>query len=358
MFITNSRLLHIFAVILLIISVLIIIQFGIPVIVAQSTVLPQVVQASSPTSRPTATSIPTSAPTQAVTATFVPSPQPIVRPTVAPVVTADPLFVALVTLINQQRHIIGTPALTLDDRLSAAARNGSSFNATGDLLTQDQIKTVVQQTGYYYKALWTSSASSASTDAQTLFNTLWADAQARQELLSADYSDIGLGSQPNPAGANYYLLVLAAPVALTAPSADINQPGEPTQLGQAQAILALLNAARTAAGSKILTLNDKLTAAALTHSQDQAQMDTMTHTGSDGSQASDRATAAGYAWSLVGENVLSRLDIHAAGAFDQWWNSPPHHENMMNPAYTEIGLAYAASKTGQVYYTMVLGAPQ
>ncbi len=87
-------------------------------------------------------------------------------------------------------------------------------------------------------------------------------------------------------------------------------------------------------------------------------MDQMTHDGSDGSQPADRITKTGYVWSTVGENVLQRWDVNAAGAYDQWWNSPPHHQNMMNPVFTEIGLAYARSASGKYFYTMELGTPQ
>jgi uncharacterized protein YkwD len=60
---------------------------------------------------------------------------------------------------------------------------------------------------------------------------------------------------------------------------------------------------------------------------------------------------------MFGENVLMRWDMSADGAFDQWWNSPPHHENMMNPEFTEIGVAFTQSEDGAYFYTMVLGRP-
>jgi len=145
---------------------------------------------------------------------------------------------------------------------------------------------------------------------------------------------------------------------------NINKPNitstpsdDASQNSQAVAILALVNAARNTAGLSGLRLNEQLTQAALLHSQDQAAQDVMSHDGSDGSKPDTRVTQTGYTWHIVGENVLERGDLDASAAYNQWWDSPPHHENMMNPQFTDIGLGYARSASGRFYYTMVLAAP-
>jgi len=122
-------------------------------------------------------------------------------------------------------------------------------------------------------------------------------------------------------------------------------------------ILRLLNAARMEQGFTPLMVNALLVRAATDHSADQARRDVMSHDGSDGSTLGDRVNRVSYRWGGVAENVLMRWDTLASEAFDQWWNSPGHYQNMMNPDYTEIGIAHERSASGSYYYTMVLGTP-
>lgn len=121
-------------------------------------------------------------------------------------------------------------------------------------------------------------------------------------------------------------------------------------------ILDLVNQARNQAGVHSLTMNQQLMQAAQRHSDDMAATDTLTHTGSDGSEFWQRMGDAGYSLTTGAENVLMRWDSSGAGAFDQWLNSPPHRENYMNAAYVEVGIAYAQASSGAHYFTMVLGA--
>lgn len=128
------------------------------------------------------------------------------------------------------------------------------------------------------------------------------------------------------------------------------------QDAQATEILQRVNAARTAGGIHPLTMNAQLVAAAQRHSDDMAQGDFLSHTGSDGSEFWQRMQAAGYPMTAGAENVLFQGALDAAGAFDQWWNSDGHRANMMSADYVEIGIAWAVSASGRYYYTMVLGA--
>ena len=129
-----------------------------------------------------------------------------------------------------------------------------------------------------------------------------------------------------------------------------------SQQEQATEILRLLNIARQAEGMVALQLNDQLTLAAITHSQAMAQFNFFAHEGLDGKKPADRVLATGYQYLWVGENILYRFDLSATGAYEQWWDSPPHHENMMTPDYRDIGIAYSLSDDGKYYYVMVLGA--
>jgi len=121
-------------------------------------------------------------------------------------------------------------------------------------------------------------------------------------------------------------------------------------------VLDLVNQARNQAGVHSLTMNQQLVQAAQRHSDDMAATDTLTHTGSDGSEFWQRMGDTGYSLTSGAENVLMRWDSSGVGAFDQWLNSPPHRENYMNSAYVEVGIAYAQANSGAYYFTMVLGA--
>lgn len=128
------------------------------------------------------------------------------------------------------------------------------------------------------------------------------------------------------------------------------------QTSQEPNIVAQVNKDRTAANLTPVTINALLTAAAQRQSNDMAAKDFLDHTGSDGSAFDTRAADAGYKMATGGENILFRMDLSADGAYQQWWNSPPHKANMMNPDYKEIGVAFACTaQGGKYYYTMVLG---
>lgn len=108
-----------------------------------------------------------------------------------------------------------------------------------------------------------------------------------------------------------------------------------------------------------LQLSSSLNAAALSHSVDMAERGVMTHQGSDGSNVALRVTRVGYVWLRVGENV-------AAGApgIDEvvrgWIGSPRHCANLMNPQFTEMGLAYAVNPASEdgIFWTQVFARPR
>ncbi|MFD5639623.1 CAP domain-containing protein, partial [Streptomyces sp. NPDC127077] len=59
-------------------------------------------------------------------------------------------------------------------------------------------------------------------------------------------------------------------------------------------MVALVNSERAKVGCSPLALNAKLSQAAQAHSMDKASHNTMSHTGSDGSDPGQRITRAGY----------------------------------------------------------------
>jgi len=98
---------------------------------------------------------------------------------------------------------------------------------------------------------------------------------------------------------------------------------------------------------------------AAAHSRDMGDHNFFSHTGSDGLTVGDRVTNAGYAWSGVGENIAAgQQDIDAV--MGAWLDSPGHCANLMQPAFTEIGMS-VYSVTGSdypIYWTQVFAAPR
>jgi hypothetical protein len=125
---------------------------------------------------------------------------------------------------------------------------------------------------------------------------------------------------------------------------------------RASAILERVNTTRSNDGILSLSFNAQLQQAAQRHSDDMAMMDILTHVGSDGSQFWERIQDSGYSLSTGAENVLARGDTNPQLAFEQWFNSEAHRLNILNPEYSEVGIAYARSGNGRYYFTMVLAA--
>lgn len=173
--------------------------------------------------------------------------------------------------------------------------------------------------------------------------------------LNDDLNDIGVSILVNDDGTFYYMILLGGQEKLTSPYAHPSFVGEYSQDGQQNAIVTMLNNARSERGLPLLRLNQTLMRVAYNHSVDQAQRNRMGHDGSNGSSPHSRIFDAGYTGISTGENVLVRPTAYAAGAFNQWWNSITHLETMMHPGFTEIGVAWALSSNGNYYYTMALG---
>jgi uncharacterized protein YkwD len=109
-----------------------------------------------------------------------------------------------------------------------------------------------------------------------------------------------------------------------------------------------------------LAWNERLAQAALGHSTNMAEGHYFSHVEKDGSDPAARATRAGYVWRAVGENIVSGYSTPKE-AVAAWLDSPGHCANIMNPNYTETGVAYAinpASENRTVYWTQAFARPR
>ena len=114
------------------------------------------------------------------------------------------------------------------------------------------------------------------------------------------------------------------------------------------------------APARALTWNGWLAQAADAHSRDMAQRNYFSHDSRDGRNLKDRVEAAGYAWRALGENIAAgapTVPVVMAG----WQRSDEHCANLMNPEFTEVGLACMPSPAGaayKTYWTMDFGRPR
>lgn len=102
-----------------------------------------------------------------------------------------------------------------------------------------------------------------------------------------------------------------------------------------------------------------LETAASGHSQDMAQANFFSHTGSDGLEAGDRITNAGYSWSTYGENIAAG-QTSVTQVMNSWMSSEGHCANIMNANFTGMGAA-SFTDTGsdlQIYWTQNFAAPR
>ena len=108
-----------------------------------------------------------------------------------------------------------------------------------------------------------------------------------------------------------------------------------------------------------LTWDGQLEQAAYTHSNDMANYNFFSHTGSDGSSVSTRVTAQGYTWSSVGENIAAgQKDVDAV--MKSWIESPGHCLNIMSANFTQMGASFVTNSSTQygIYWTQVFAKPR
>jgi uncharacterized protein YkwD len=154
----------------------------------------------------------------------------------------------------------------------------------------------------------------------------------------------GLTAALAAGGVGTLMPMMCAP-AVSAPVATIQQQ-----------VVSLTNQQRARVGMRALSINGSLTSAAQAHANDQAARDTMSHTGSDGSNAGTRIQRTGYPVRNWGENVAAGYSTPDAVVV-AWMASPGHRANIVSGSFTQIGVAVAYAADGTAYWAMELGRP-
>lgn len=102
----------------------------------------------------------------------------------------------------------------------------------------------------------------------------------------------------------------------------------------------LANADRAQAGLGTLSVNPTLVAVAQAKANDMASKGYFAHTSPDGLDPWHWFKQQGYAFDYAGENLA--IDFSDSGDVERaWMNSPTHRENLLDPHYTEVGIATA-----------------
>ncbi len=158
----------------------------------------------------------------------------------------------------------------------------------------------------------------------------------------------------------------AEPASVPAPATENDTCGI---AGFREEVLRLVNEFRTAPRScgsagnfeaaPAVVWNDLLMQAASGHSRDMAAQNYFSHVSMDGRRLQDRVNATGYLWVALGENIAAGYDT-VSGVMAGWQASPGHCANLMNPRFTQMGVACVpgtATSTYSHYWAMELGLP-
>jgi len=160
-------------------------------------------------------------------------------------------------------------------------------------------------------------------------------------------------------GSRQAWIVLAAPFA---PAVALSQQAAGAR------VLELVNQARAAprycGGREFkaagpLRWNEVLAKASALHAGDMARNNYFSHSGRDGSGPAQRIERTGYRYRSIGENIAAG-QMKPEDVVAGWLKSPGHCANLMNPGFTEMGVAFAVEKNSRlgVYWAQTFGTPR
>ena len=262
-------------------------------------------------------------------------------------VTASPDPDGFLGLVNAARTRSGSPPVSLDARLTAAARSHASDMAARGVLSSESpdgtsVFQRVTSTGYAYLTIGEHLVSGPRTPAEFVEYCLSAE-QSRRTLCEPAFSQAGLAHVTDRSGDMYWTALWA-------------RPFSPDGLARtASEVVALTNTERTSAGLRPLSVDPLLGNAAQAHSADMVARAFYSHTSPEGTQPWDRAAAAGSTRRTIGENIACG-QRSAAEVVRGWMNSPGHRANILNPAFTHIGTGLAGGGKAGTYWTQLFGA--
>jgi uncharacterized protein YkwD len=220
-----------------------------------------------------------------------------------------------------------------------------------DLARGDQLQQSLAAAGY--RAMRSGALSITGDGAGAQAEAMLAKRSSCASLQDAEMKDVGIYVD-----ARQVWIVLAAPFA---PSVEVSEQAA------GQRVLDLVNRARATPrncgdrafnAARPVSWNGALAEASRLHAEDMARSNYFSHSGSDGSKPEQRVERAGYRYRATGENIAAG-QMKPEDAVAGWIKSPEHCANVMNPAFTEMGVAYAVDSGSDmgVYWTQVFGTP-
>jgi uncharacterized protein YkwD len=251
----------------------------------------------------------------------------------------------LLRLINADRQRAGAPPLRLSEPLTRAAEeHAAEVVRRGSLETgsTEDMRRRLKRLGYQAHSWVERLATSHGNPAAVLREWQRGDAGGYRELLGSEVRDLGIGLDRLGRSPLYVFLYAV-------PEGDWFARGTSgvRDLDRVRAeMLARVNAARKKAGAQPLRSNSKLDLAAQRHAEDMLARNYFAHESPGKKTVRERATAAGYGWDRIGENIAEG-QFSVDEVMDTWMNSPGHRKNILDPNFKELGVGLALGQTGR-----------
>jgi uncharacterized protein YkwD len=116
--------------------------------------------------------------------------------------------------------------------------------------------------------------------------------------------------------------------------------------GGVEALVRGINAARRKQHLRLLKVDERLCAIARSHAVDMLTRNFFGHTNPDGLDPFARMRQANYRFGYAGENVA--VDESLDSVARDFFNSPEHRENMLEPHYARVGIGTVPTGDGQI----------
>ncbi|MEW2167681.1 CAP domain-containing protein [Streptomyces sp. NPDC007084] len=259
----------------------------------------------------------------------------------------EPAVREFLAAVNSARAAAGSPPVTLDSRLTSAARAHAAGMAAGGLLSAETADGVsvyqrVVSAGYAYLTIGEHLVSGPRTPREFVEYCLSSE-RSRSTLCDPGFEEAGLARVADSRTGDLYWTALWG------------RPFSPAGLERtAREVIALTNTERAAHGLPPLSPDAPLTTAAQGHSADMVARDFYAHTSPEGRQPWDRAAAAGSRRRTIGENIACGQRSPAEVVLG-WMNSPGHRANILKRDFTHIGVGLAGGGRAGTYWTQLFG---
>ncbi len=264
----------------------------------------------------------------------------------------------LIQLINSARAERSLPRLNYEPRLTQIARELTRSIYAGQRLNalSDGLERLLQDKGYP-SIMFGGRYATTDGSVSDMLREWLEEGGPDSILINPNVQEIGVaylnsdGSTVRGIPTNIWAVVIA-------------EPARPADADWRRQILRLVNQFRAANGLDPLKPNAFLDRAAMGHARDMLARDFFSHINPSGIGPGDRATAAGYKYLQILENIAigQRTPREVVNA---WVASKDgHREAMLNPSVTELGIGYVFTPfdpgriTSRHYWSMSLGRPQ